>query len=278
MTRLKPLMGDNFLQYASYVIVDRAIPDLRDGLKPVQRRILATLSRMDDGKFHKVANVIGDTMKLHPHGDASIGDALVVLANKELLHRAAGQLRQYRHRALRRRHPDTSSAGSPTSPRRPCSERRSPATARATTAATRSRVSAGQAARAADARRRGHRGGHVHPDPAPQLLRAAGGPDQDLRTSPWSCSRTFPPAASSTSASTTTAHGKVKVRARIEEKDRQDRRRPRDPLRHHHRELHRLDRERAAQKGKVKIGAINDFTTDGSRSRSTCRAASTPTR
>ncbi len=85
MTRLKPLMGDNFLQYASYVIVDRAIPDLRDGLKPVQRRILATLSRMDDGKFHKVANVIGDTMKLHPHGDASIGDALVVLANKEYL-------------------------------------------------------------------------------------------------------------------------------------------------------------------------------------------------
>ena len=83
MTRLEPLMADNFLQYASYVIVDRAIPDIRDGLKPVQRRILTTLSRMDDGKFHKVANVIGDTMKLHPHGDASIGDALVALANKE---------------------------------------------------------------------------------------------------------------------------------------------------------------------------------------------------
>jgi topoisomerase-4 subunit A len=76
-------MADNFLQYASYVIVDRAIPDIRDGLKPVQRRILTTLSRMDDGKFHKVANIIGDTMKLHPHGDASIGDALVTLANKE---------------------------------------------------------------------------------------------------------------------------------------------------------------------------------------------------
>jgi topoisomerase-4 subunit A len=76
-------MGKNFIEYASYVIVDRAIPDIRDGLKPVQRRILATLSKMDDGKFHKVANVIGDTMKLHPHGDASIGDALVVLANKE---------------------------------------------------------------------------------------------------------------------------------------------------------------------------------------------------
>ena len=78
-------MGDNFIQYASYVIVDRAIPDIRDGLKPVQRRILTTLSRMDDGKFHKVANVIGDTMKLHPHGDASLGDALVVLDKKEFL-------------------------------------------------------------------------------------------------------------------------------------------------------------------------------------------------
>jgi topoisomerase-4 subunit A len=83
MTRIAPLMGQNFIEYASYVIVDRAIPDIRDGLKPVQRRILATLSKMDDGKFHKVANVIGDTMKLHPHGDASIGDALVVLANKD---------------------------------------------------------------------------------------------------------------------------------------------------------------------------------------------------
>jgi len=66
MTRIAPLMGQNFIEYASYVIIDRAIPDVRDGLKPVQRRILATLSKMDDGKFHKVANVIGDTMKLHP--------------------------------------------------------------------------------------------------------------------------------------------------------------------------------------------------------------------
>jgi topoisomerase-4 subunit A len=83
MTSLEPLMRQNFLEYASYVIVDRAIPDLRDGLKPVQRRLLATLAAMDDGKLHKVANVIGETMKLHPHGDASIGDALVVLANKD---------------------------------------------------------------------------------------------------------------------------------------------------------------------------------------------------
>ncbi len=83
MSYVEPLMRQHFLEYASYVIVDRAIPDLRDGCKPVQRRILHTLHRMDDGRFHKVANVIGSTMQLHPHGDASIGDALVVLANKE---------------------------------------------------------------------------------------------------------------------------------------------------------------------------------------------------
>jgi topoisomerase-4 subunit A len=83
MTHVEPLMSRNFIEYASYVIIDRAIPDLRDGLKPVQRRILATLTKVDDGRFHKVANIIGETMKLHPHGDASIGDALVVLANKE---------------------------------------------------------------------------------------------------------------------------------------------------------------------------------------------------
>lgn len=75
-------MRRNFLEYASYVVVDRAIPDIRDGVKPVQRRILHTLSTMDDGKFTKVANIIGECMKLHPHGDVSIGDALVVLANK----------------------------------------------------------------------------------------------------------------------------------------------------------------------------------------------------
>ena len=82
MTQLEPLMRKNFIEYASYVVMDRAIPDVRDGLKPVQRRILHTLFEMDDGRFHKVANCIGETMKLHPHGDAAIRDALVVLANK----------------------------------------------------------------------------------------------------------------------------------------------------------------------------------------------------
>jgi topoisomerase-4 subunit A len=84
MAYIKNLFDRNFLEYASYVIKDRAIPDLEDGLKPVQRRILHTLFEMDDGKFHKVANVTGHCMKYHPHGEASINPALVVLANKEL--------------------------------------------------------------------------------------------------------------------------------------------------------------------------------------------------
>jgi topoisomerase-4 subunit A len=83
MAYIKSIFEKNFLEYASYVIKDRAIPELDDGLKPVQRRILHSLFEMDDGKFHKVANVVGHCMKYHPHGDASIGDALVVLANKE---------------------------------------------------------------------------------------------------------------------------------------------------------------------------------------------------
>ncbi len=84
MAYVKNLFDKNFLEYASYVIRDRAIPDIEDGLKPVQRRILHTLFEVDDGKFNKVANVVGQCMKYHPHGDASIGGALVVLANKEL--------------------------------------------------------------------------------------------------------------------------------------------------------------------------------------------------
>lgn len=74
-----------FLDYASYVILDRAVPHINDGLKPVQRRILHSLKEMDDGRFNKVANVIGNTMKYHPHGDASIGDAMVQIGQKDLL-------------------------------------------------------------------------------------------------------------------------------------------------------------------------------------------------
>ncbi|MCO4292501.1 DNA gyrase/topoisomerase IV subunit A [Solitalea sp. MAHUQ-68] len=74
-----------FLDYASYVILDRAVPNMYDGLKPVQRRILHSLKEMDDGRFNKAANVIGNTMKYHPHGDASIGDAMVNIGQKQLL-------------------------------------------------------------------------------------------------------------------------------------------------------------------------------------------------
>lgn len=74
-----------YLEYASYVILERAVPHIDDGLKPVQRRILHSMKRLDDGRFNKVANIVGNTMQFHPHGDASIGDALVQLGQKELL-------------------------------------------------------------------------------------------------------------------------------------------------------------------------------------------------
>ena len=74
-----------FLDYASYVILERAVPAIQDGLKPVQRRILHAMKEMDDGRFNKVANIIGSTMQYHPHGDASIGDAIIGLGQKELL-------------------------------------------------------------------------------------------------------------------------------------------------------------------------------------------------
>lgn len=85
---LMPLTGmykDWFLDYASYVILERAVPHLHDGLKPVHRRILHSMRRMDDGRYNKVANIIGHTMQFHPHGDASIGDALVQIGQKDLL-------------------------------------------------------------------------------------------------------------------------------------------------------------------------------------------------
>ena len=79
-----------FLDYASYVILERAIPKYDDGLKPVQRRILHAMKEMDDGRFHKVANIIGQTMQFHPHGDAAIGDALVNMGQKDLLIKTQG--------------------------------------------------------------------------------------------------------------------------------------------------------------------------------------------
>ena len=83
---LKGMYQDYFLDYASYVILERAVPAVLDGLKPVQRRILHAMKQMDDGRYHKVANIIGQTMQYHPHGDAAIGDALVNLGQKDLLY------------------------------------------------------------------------------------------------------------------------------------------------------------------------------------------------
>ena len=74
-----------FLDYASYVILERAVPYIEDGLKPVQRRILHSMFELEDGRYNKVANIIGNTMKYHPHGDASIGDAMVQIGQKNLL-------------------------------------------------------------------------------------------------------------------------------------------------------------------------------------------------
>ncbi len=85
ITAVNGLYENWFLDYASYVILERAVPALEDGLKPVQRRILHALNEMDDGRFNKVANVIGQTMQYHPHGDAAIGDALVNMGQKEIL-------------------------------------------------------------------------------------------------------------------------------------------------------------------------------------------------
>ncbi|KPL13264.1 MAG: DNA topoisomerase IV, partial [Bacteroides sp. SM23_62] len=85
VVHLSGMYQEWFLDYASYVILERAVPHLHDGLKPVQRRILHSMKRLDDGRYNKVANIIGHTMQFHPHGDASIGDALVQLGQKDLL-------------------------------------------------------------------------------------------------------------------------------------------------------------------------------------------------
>ena len=85
ITKVTGMYKEWFLDYASYVILERAVPSLKDGLKPVQRRILQSMKDLDDGRYNKVANLVGHTMQYHPHGDASIGDALVQLGQKELL-------------------------------------------------------------------------------------------------------------------------------------------------------------------------------------------------
>src|SRR5210317_2370944 len=85
ITKVTGMYEDWFLDYASYVILERAVPGINDGFKPVQRRIMQSMKDLDDGRYNKVANLVGHTMQYHPHGDASIADALVQLGQKELL-------------------------------------------------------------------------------------------------------------------------------------------------------------------------------------------------
>ena len=82
--RLSGMYQNWFLDYASYVILERAVPALEDGFKPVQRRIMHSMDELEDGRYNKVANIVGNTMKYHPHGDASIGDAIIQLGQKQL--------------------------------------------------------------------------------------------------------------------------------------------------------------------------------------------------
>ena len=85
ITRVTGMYKDWFLDYASYVILERAVPAIEDGFKPVQRRILQSMKDLDDGRYNKVANIVGHTMQYHPHGDASIADAMVQIGQKDLL-------------------------------------------------------------------------------------------------------------------------------------------------------------------------------------------------
>ena len=92
ITKVTGMYKDWFLDYASYVILERAVPAIEDGFKPVQRRIMHSLKELDDGRYNKVANVVGHTMQYHPHGDQSIGDAMVQIGQKELLIDCQGNL------------------------------------------------------------------------------------------------------------------------------------------------------------------------------------------
>ena len=85
ITRITGMYKDWFLDYASYVILERAVPAIEDGFKPVQRRIMQSMKDLDDGRYNKVANIVGHTMQYHPHGDASIADAMVQIGQKDLL-------------------------------------------------------------------------------------------------------------------------------------------------------------------------------------------------
>lgn len=135
--QLRGMYRSWFLDYASYVILERAVPHIEDGLKPVQRRILHSMKTLDDGRFNKVANIVGNTMQYHPHGDASINDALVQLGQKDLLVETQGNWGNILTGASA---PPavTSRHASPPSPSRPSSTPKSPNGRSLTTAARRS--------------------------------------------------------------------------------------------------------------------------------------------
>ena len=181
MAQLESLMRRTSSSTRATSILDRAIPDLRDGLKPVQRRILHTLFAMHDGRLPQGGNVIGETMKLHPHGDASIGDALVVLANKDYFIERQGNFGSVltgpsRRRAPLHRVPPHAARARDPLQRAPHRVRR-----QLRRAQPRAGLPAREAAGDADARHRGHRGGDGDPHPAPQPGGALGGADRPAR-------------------------------------------------------------------------------------------------
>ena len=240
-------MRRNFLEYASYTILDRALPDLRDGCKPVQRRLLHTLFTMDDGLFHKVANVIGETMKLHPHGDVSIGDALVVLANKDYFVErqgnfgnpitghpaAASRYIECRLTPLAR---DTLFNPNLTEFVPSYDGRRDepvflPAKLPVTLLLGIEGIAVGMATR-------------ILPHNFVELLRAQ---IAILSGEKYKVVPDFPTGGLMDVSEYDKGRGKVKVRAQHRGARREDRRDPRDPLRHHHRVADRLDRGRVAE-------------------------------
>jgi topoisomerase-4 subunit A len=254
-------MGRNFIEYASYVIIDRAIPDILDGLKPVQRRILATLSKMDDGKFHKVANVIGDTMKLHPHGDASIGDALVVLANKDYFIEKQGNfgnpITGHAPAAARYIECRLTDLAKETLFRKALTEYRPsydgrneepvalPAKLPVLLMLGAEGIAVGMSTR-------------ILPYNLPELLQAQ---IKILQNEPFEIFPDFPTGGIVDVTDYDDGHGKVKVRARLEKRDEKTVV-VREIAFGTTTESLIASIESAAQKGKVKIGAINDFTTD----------------
>ncbi len=261
MTRVKSLIGQNFIEYASYVIVDRAIPDVRDGLKPVQRRILATLFRMEDGKFHKVANVIGDTMKLHPHGDASIGDALVVLANKDYFIKRQGNFGNIitGHPAAAPRYIECrlTDLAKETLFRKALTEFRPsydgrneepvvlPSKLPVLLMLGAEGIAVGMATR-------------ILPHNLPELLETQ---IKILKNEPIEIHPDFPTGGIADLSEYDDGRGKVKVRARIERKDEKTVVIREIPFSTTTEGL-TASMENAAQKGKIKIGSIDDFTTD----------------